>query len=97
LQGAAESPKSAALVLRELSPPAGFDTLHGLSLRIQDDWSSWTGSLVRAFTASQAGDTGGMNDQLEAAGPHLDSLLAHRNSVRDLCTAGGSIGRLHCD
>jgi hypothetical protein len=97
LQSAAESPKPAAASLRALAPPDDFATVHSLSLRIQDDWASWTSWLVRAFTASQAGDADGMNSHLDAAGPHLDSLLAHRNSIRDLCTAGGSVGRLHCD
>jgi hypothetical protein len=97
LQSAAESPKPAAASLRALAPPDDFATLHALSLRMQDDWASWTSSLVQAFTASQAGDAGGMNSHLDAAGPHFDSLLAHRNSIRDLCTAGGSVGRLHCD
>ena len=97
LRSAGESPKPAAASLRALAPPDDFAIVHALAARMQDDWASWTASLVGAFTASQAGDAGGMNSHLEAAGPHLDSLLAHRNSIRDLCTAGGSVGRLHCD
>lgn len=97
LRSAGESPKPAAASLRALAPPDDFATLHPLSLRMQDEWASWTSSLVQAFTASQAGDAEGMNSQLDAAGPHFDSLLALRNSIRDLCTAGGSVGLLHCD